>query len=776
MTASVDIDGVGLSTAEAKDFLNTVADIESQVEALNAVFRGLGGTLESIGEKVDKSTGIFANAVKKQATPEELQQKEQERQQREADNMARRMANEVNGGVNALAYEQSLDKIKAQIEAVNAAQDKNLLSWYEATKSKTKLGIEWGKLQVEAKLYAAAGGGELGKIAAMTANRVMALPGQAAGAAANQITGVGRGLMGLAESTPLGNAAGGLFGLLLHGQMDADRLKAEAGEMANIVVAAGGSASSSATRFFAAFQEQAAHYFGMTRQEVQGTLKTFVDAGVSLADITEKQSAAFGEAGANVVTLTLAIDKHFEMASGSSAKNVVSLIGDYGMAVKDAGDLYAKLAFAGQSSGMGTQSFINTVMQGAGNLRQFGVGVQGVGAALLKIQERYEGMGMPKQLAGTQASMGLSQISSGISGMSTTMQSVMGERMGLGTGLEARMGFRDGLQRLSGGGDDAFLGQTVSQLYKMAMEAGGGDKTQARFFLEQQGYGLEGSRAIMSVGTDLEKGVKLNELSIESQKNIRDAFKTEGQKTSDMAKNQYTIMKGMAEMGQGLLQIVTNLVAYGIVFFKGMPTLLMGNEDEKKATLAMMNSFTKEMTSGAGKVGHGAMTVAKGVYGLMGPIIRPLEDALNWNPYSHEVNADRIRIIAAGDKAEKEINAANPISKLGGEISKAGMKLQGEGSTVASAVGDAGVLVGGLATGVGRLASAVAAGLGGDDAVKHARDNAMNLEKADIEREQQAQRDKKIAADNANNAPKPPKTKVLSVVVKPAYADRGTMP
>jgi hypothetical protein len=104
------------------------------------------------------------------------------------------------------------------------------------------------------------------------------------------------------------------------------------------------------------------------------------------------------------------------------------------------------------------------------------------------------------------------------------------------------------------------------------------------------------------------------------------------------------------------------------------------------------------------------------------------------------------------------------------------MKLQGEGSTVASAVGDAGVLVGGLATGVGRLASAVAAGLGGDDAVKHARDNAMNLEKADIEREQQAQRDKKIAADNANNAPKPPKTKVLSVVVKPAYADRGTMP
>ena len=765
MADNVQVEGLGETEESVGAFGQTLDELQRQIENLHSSFAGINTVLDTFGAKVDAATASFSKAAKETPTEEELQRREQEKQAKETEALRRRMANMVGGGMNFAAYEQNLSKIKSQIDAIREAEGKHLITFREGIEAKVKLGAQWAKLAIEAKAYEAAGGGALGRVAAMAANRLVTAPGMAVSAAKNQVAGIGTGIMGLINSTPLGHAAGGLFGLMLHGEMNRDRLAAEAGEVANIVVAAGGKASSEATRFFAGFQEKAEHYFGMSRQEVQAGLKTFVEAGVGLEDIMKRQSAALGDAGQNIVTLTLAIDKHFEMASGTSARNVTSMMTDYGMEVSKAGETYMKLAFAGQQSGMGTQNFLNTVMQASGSLRPFGISVETMGAALEKLQKRYEEMGMPKQLAGNMASQGLSQMASGIANASPTMQAYMGERMGLGQGLDARMKFRDGIERLAKGGDVQYTQDMYRQYYQTAMEAGGGDKTQARYFLEQQGFGFEGSKAIIEMGEDIDKGLDLSKVSIEKQKALSDAFKTEGQKQSEMQKNQYTIMQGMAEVGQGLLQIVTNLVGYGIVFFKGMPTLLMGTEQEKKDTLKMMDEFTRGMTQGAKRIFGGAQGVAKGAYQLMKPIIGPLENALSWNPYAGSNDIDQVRIVQAGRAIEEQIAQQNSTAyKLGSSLREKGTKAMQEGNTSGGVYDDAGILLQGLGTAMGRLTGQLSKAVGGDDSVEAARKNAEDLARQEIEREKA---DSAAKAEQRNKQAATPVKITGKVTVKP---------
>jgi len=767
----LEIEGLEETEGGVQEFALTIEELERQVAKLNDTFGGVGTALEAFGSRVDAATASFVKAVKATPTEEELARREQEKQAQDAEQLRRKMAGMIGGGMNFAAYEQNLKKVEDQMNAIRDAEAKHLVTFREGLEAKAKLGIQWAKLAVEAKAYEAAGGGALGRVAGMVANRLVNAPGMLAGAAKNQVAGIGTGVMGLINSTPLGHAAGGLFGLMLHGEMNRDRLAAEAGEVANIVVAAGGKSTSAATRFFAGFQEQAEHYFGMSRQEVQGALKTFVEAGVGLEDIMQKQSDALGDAGKNIVTLTLAVDKHFEMASGTSARTVSSMMSDYGMEVSKAGDIYTRLAFAGQQSGMGTQNFMNTVMQASGSLRPFGVSIETMGGALEKLQQRYEALGMPKQLAGTLAGQGMSQMAGGLAGMNATMQSYIGERMGLGQGLDARMNFRDGMQRLSQGGDAKYSQDMIREVYKAAMEAGQGDKTQARYFLEQQGFGFEGSKAIVEMGDEIDKGLDLSKLSVEKQKALSDAFKTEGQRQSEMQKNQYTIMQGMAEVGQGLLQIVTNLVAYGIVFFKGMPMLLMGTEQEKRDTLKMMDEFTRGMATGAKRIFGGAQGVAKGAYSLMKPIIGPLENALSWNPYTTNMSTDQVRIVQAGKSVEQQLAQENSATyKLGSALREKGDKAQQAGDAKGGAYDDAGILLQGLGTALGRLTGQIAKAAGGEDDVAHARKVAESLAKQEIEREKQDSEAKaKVRQAFEEEAKKKNPVKITGVVtVKPA--------
>lgn len=667
LSATIDIAGIDEASQATTELGKAVSDMEPVAEKVGKTLDLLATAMSRFIDRTEED----AAKAEEQAAQEETRRakaesaKEKRQQESEEQRLKQSMARIIGGGVNTIAYQQQLSKLEEQQKMIQQAEERRLISHRDASAAIRKLKLEHAKLNIEAKAYTAAGGGMLGSLAARVANKTMQVPGQAWGAVKNRVAGIGTGVMGLMSSLPI---AGGLFGLLMYGITNRDRINAETGEIINIAVAASGKLSSAGAGFLGSFQQQAEHYFGINRQEVQSVLKTFVDAGHGIDDILKKQSGTLGLVGHDIMTLTLGIDKHFELASGTSARNVVSLTHDFGMSLKDAGDMYTKLAFAGSRSGMGTQNFVNAVMQGASALRMYGVSVENVAGVLMKLQERYESMGMPKQLAGQQASMSLQQITQGMSGMSSSMQAYFGERMGLGTGLEARMKFREGMERVgSGKGDNQFFSDFVGQAYKSAMESTGGDKTAARYALEQQGFGFEGAKGIVEIGGKMAQGVKLNELSLKEQQALRDAFKTEGQKQSEIAKNTHTIMQGLAGVGEGILQVVTNIIAYSILFYKSLPTLLMGSDEEKKAVWGMADQFFKAAGEGFDKMLAGSKTGLVGLQGLLGPILDPMIRAVRWNPSVDKQMTDihRWNYEQARKKAADDIASTAPLRALG---------------------------------------------------------------------------------------------------------------
>lgn len=638
LSAELSLEGLTEAGVSATDFGKAVEAIDPVAAKLDEALAQLGSSLAAFSAAVDKEV---EHATKRSANVSEKQQKVAERKaaalaQAEENRLRAYMAQMLGGGVNAFAYQQQLQKVADQQELIRQAESRGLISKKESLEALVKLTAQYGKLKLEAKAYTTMGGGMLGRFAAGLTHRLTSAPGALLSAGGSQISGIGTGLAGLGTGLLAGAGIGGLFGLLVYGQLNADRIKAETGEIVNIAVSGAGELTSKGAGFLGSFQQTAEHYYGINRQEIQGVLKDFLSAGLKVNDVLKDQKNQFGEVGKNALTLAIGIDKNFELASGTSAKGMISLVHDFGLGLKEAGDLYTKLAFAGQQSGMGTENFTNTVMQASSALRSYGVSVENVSTVLLKLQSRYESMGMPKQLAGMQAQMGLQQISQGLSSMGAGMQSYFGERMGMGTGLEGRMRFREGMDRLkSGTASNEFYSDYVREAYRTAMEASGGNKIQARQFLEASGIGggVEGSRAIVEVGEHLEKGGKLSELNAKQVKDLRGAFKTEGQKTSDLEKAKHTILMGISDVSQGLLQVMTNFVAYGIVFFKGLPVLLYGTKEEKQKLAEVQHDFTVGINKGIQQMWGGTKGIAKGAYAAMSPVLGPLVEAFSWDPF-----------------------------------------------------------------------------------------------------------------------------------------------
>jgi len=640
LEAELSVEGLDSTSSSFTDMGKAVEEFEPLAERLAKALGSVSATLDSLSKKVDSEVKLSQEQQKK--LDEKQQDQERKKSEEDAKNEQSRLQNKVaqliGGGINTAAYAQALDKVKEQEDAIQEAAKRGLITTKEKVEALGKLKVQYSKLATESAVYNALGQGAIGRIAATTTSRLMSVPGKAVDAVGSQISGIGTGLMGLAGSLPI---AGGLFGLMLYGVMNQDRLNREAGEILNIGSAMAGNLTSAGSGWLSGFQEKAQKYYAINKSEVQGLLSTFKEAGFSINDVLKKQSGSLGEVGSNIMTLTLGIDKHFELASGASARNVVSLVNDFGMKVKDAGDLYEKLAFAGSRSGIGVQNFVNYVQQGSMTLRQYGVSVENTAVVLTKLQDAYEAMGMPKALAGTQAGIALGQISGGMANLNSGMQGYMAERMGMGQGIEARMHFREGMERLSkGGADNSFLSDFIRQARQMALESTGGDSAMARYFLEQQGFGFEGAKGIMTIGDKLDKGQTLDQLSLKEQQSLRDSFMTEGQKQGEIQKNMNKILAGMADIGQGLLKIVTNFVGWGIVFFKTLMVRFTGTEEEKQKAQVELDKFSKGMREGASQIWGGKDSTGgfkglkSGFGGLLAPIAKPLTDAIEWDPHS----------------------------------------------------------------------------------------------------------------------------------------------
>jgi hypothetical protein len=630
LSTEFDLSGVSETSGSVTEMGQAIEGIIPLAQRMSEVLGRMEAGFANLAKVVDDSAVVVETKTKEteQKKAEQEQKRQEEEEKRESANLQSKMASMVGGGVNTAAYEIQLKKVKDQIDLINEAQEKRLITDNEAENALKKLNSQQSKINREAAAYHAAGEGWTGRIAAGATAKFNNLFGSGTNVVKGQAEGVVSGVSGLLKGLPF--LSGGLFGLLLGGIMNTDKIRGETAELVNIARVTSRDIGDEATKALGAFQQKATHLLGISKGEFQGVYKTFTEAGISFSQVTNTFRKDLGEVGTDLAHLSFGMDKMLKLASGSSAKTMVSLTVDYGLTGKAVGEEYMKLAFAGQKSGIGTQNFINYVMQGAGALRQYGVSVSSVASVLQTIQEKYEQLGMPKQLAGSMAGESLQGIASGLGGMSAGMQSYFGEKMGLGSGLEGRQKFREGMERLGKPGGEEFFENLLKKEYELAMRVSHGNRAQAIEFLDtSQHMGYKGAKALMSIGEDLLKGKHLSQGTPEQIEALKKTFENAEEEQGKLAKDMYNITQGLAGLGQGILGVLTNLLGLGIVGLRWVWATATGKDTTE--TVKLMGTYMSSMKESLGGIVAGAKQFGGGIGDVMNTVLKPAIDAATVN-------------------------------------------------------------------------------------------------------------------------------------------------
>jgi len=637
------------------------------------------------------------------------------------------------GESSSVALTRAHDRYIAQLGDLDKAAQLGFISDKELTEAQKKAS------EVYADLEAAAKGQKLAGQAGADLFRMARHPGAAvAGQVGNQLSGIASGLMGLLNGLPI---MGGLWGLMMHGYAEADRLTAEAGEIANIVGMTGEKALGGAVKFFAGFQEQAQKFMGISRHEVQSTLKTFLDAGLKVRDVLDVHEKSLGLVGHDAMTLTLALDKHFEWAAGSSAAKAVDLVKSRGVSLEYAVTSLRNLAFGAQNAGISVSEFLEVTTKATSEMAKFGVDAENVGAVMLGAIERYKELGVSAITAQGFAAKGVEQVSAGLHQSSIGLKSLIGTEMGYGSDLDAAYAVQDAVATK----DKDKFEKLIRAAYKISREqvkntGGGSDNTRQREWLEPT-FGMEGSRLIVEMGKALEERGGVKAIDAKGWEDLKGAFTTEGEKVSAFQKSKEKILAGMAQMGQGIFQLISNFAAIMIISIKAMMSLdyvieggamvagklfsavgleqqasdavralggnmSAGREERIQSIKNQYTTYLEGAQKGALEVLEGTKKAGGGVGDIFGPILQPITKALRYRIGTGGSDDGPSRANDLGDDEEKIRQALLesgeaynyddlPPMEAGGEISQVKSRA-GAPEVVNAALSQTGTLAKGL--------------------------------------------------------------------------------
>jgi hypothetical protein len=445
-----------------------------------------------------------------------------------------------------------------------------------------------------------------------------------------------RGLLSKLKVPAKGAVAAGAIAWMVYGFQEKDRMRAEAGEAFNIMVTAFDGMSKDmvrkGTKYVSGFQEKMQKFFGIAKSEVQEVERSFVEGGIPITEMLKGLEKDMGMVGENYMSYSLAVDKMYNMAGGTTAKKMVKYAEDYGKSMEEAKNSIDKIMSLGQESGLGTQYFVDMVEKSGESLKKLGFDLDTVADLAVAMQEKFEAIGVPKKFAGRQIALGLDQMASGLANMSEGWQSLIAEKMGYGEGIEGMQRFKEASTRVSEGRNveelENFIVTTVNTVKDMVR----GDEARTRYILKGDiGMGFEGAKIAYMITEAVNAGDKLKarKLSKDYKKQIKDAFKTERKKTSEFQLNMNKWMKGLSDIGQGMLGLLGSFLNTFIATIKSIPAMFMNIFDKDGAKnnerLAREigefaknnNKYKKLVSKGFGRLKEAGLAMGEDILGDM---------------------------------------------------------------------------------------------------------------------------------------------------------------
>jgi len=437
--------------------------------------------------------------------------------------------------------------------------------------------------------------------------------------AKNELRGVHklsqRALTKLRLPTSKTGLVGGGIMTMVFGVTEEQRLEAQAGKAKNVIVASADSAMKgvveASSQWLGAYAERMQKFYGIGEQEVLNIQNAFTQAGRSVSEtVLTHINPALGEVGENAVTYSLALDKLFELASGTMADKAIEFSNKFGLSISESSAALTRMLAAGAGTGgVGSLKFLEYIGQATDALEGMGYKVTDIIDLTYTLSERWKEIGVPKHLAVRAVGQGVQQIASGMQGMSTEMEVVVAEYAGYGNGIAARNKFVDEMLKLSSGSKDKFK-EDVVKITKRVIEQFGGDIERSRVYLEQgPGWGKKGARLAIEMykadeSGDLARVKELDAKVTEFQGQVAQSLETEQKKLTDFQLHYNEWMKGMHGIGISLLGILGDSLAVTIAFFKSLPALVQNmftaggrKENEKIMKDAMKyQSFDKHIS------------------------------------------------------------------------------------------------------------------------------------------------------------------------------------
>jgi hypothetical protein len=528
-------------------------DIKARLESLDQLKATLEEAKKSGVSRTDQQIGNISD---------------QERRRLQESGAENSQLSKLVGSISSPQFEAQLSSVYIQINEVREAGARGLISKYEMTTTVEKLESRYvkGRATLEAYQF---GGAFAGKATQAIQNA----PAATGTFITNQVEGVTSGIMGKIAALPV---AGGLFGLMAYGFVDRNRLDAQAAGLANILAAEGGALNSDLTASLNAFTERGEKFLGISKSEIQSAVGAAVRAGAGTSEILRGGKTELGDVGENLITLTTALDKHYQVASGSTMDEVLQLWKGHGENISKATDQVLRLDAAAERAGAGIADFSQFAVKVSTDLANYGVSGIEVGAALIDVQHEYMGAGLSAQAAMSFAKAGMAEVAKGLQGLNRSVRIKLGEMVNPHLhGLEAGQKIQDSWSEEHG------LEKTLTGLNTLAEQQTSGSQGTAssevkkRAWLEAIGLGFNGSELIVKLAEKYHGHFELAKMTVKEQDELKNTFTNQSKTMGEVYSGVKQMLQGMSNMGQGLMGMITNFVGLSIVTIRGLMTLDM---------------------------------------------------------------------------------------------------------------------------------------------------------------------------------------------------------
>jgi hypothetical protein len=395
--------------------------------------------------------------------------------------------------------------------------------------------------------------------------------------------------------------AGGI-GILAYGVSEQQRMKAEAGEASDIIVVAADGhlkkLKNRATAFLSGFQESLQKFYGVSRQEVQAAAKVFSEGGTQIADWMNGRDASLGLAGRNFLSFSLGVDKLLNVAGGTTARAMVDYAERYGMSLEESKNTLTRmLEIGGEEGGLGFVRFSKMVNEAAPALERLGFSVDATTEFMGKMQGAFEGLKIPKQMAGNLLVKGTQKMAEGLSSMSEGWVRAFAERMGMGEGPEAVQKFREyWVRMMKTKGNPEEFDKFINLIVEESLKLFEGNELKTRYFMSNVlGMGTEGA-FLATESYKAGKNPDLNpkkkyDAAKKARESLKDAYKTEREKRTEWELGMNEWMKAISKIGIAALSLLARALGKMVLYFRSIPAIVsnlmndnkkQGREDNEK--------------------------------------------------------------------------------------------------------------------------------------------------------------------------------------------------